>query len=120
MCSKFWMLKAHTEGRHHSDWRQRVFILRDGVLCFVSEKKRNILKRVCDVKRVTVCTMGQGMYKRDTTLVYTDLEAVFICICIYIHTYMTVCTMGQGMQGMYKRDTSLTLPESTLILRRCS
>jgi hypothetical protein len=28
--------------------------------------------------------MGQGMYKRDTTLVYTDLEAVFIIIIIVI------------------------------------
>jgi hypothetical protein len=96
MCSKFWMLKAHTEGRHHSDWRQRVFILRDGVLCFVSEKKRNVLKRVCDVKRVTVCTVGQGMYKRDTTLVFTDLEAVFIIIIIVISLINSNNNNGPG------------------------
>jgi hypothetical protein len=32
MCSKLLMLKAHSEERNRIDWRERMFILRNGVM----------------------------------------------------------------------------------------
>ena len=36
MRSKLHILKSNSEGKSESDWRERMFVLRDGVLCFVS------------------------------------------------------------------------------------
>jgi len=69
------ILRASSEGLHRTDWRQRMFVLRDGVLCFVSEKKRALLKRVCDVKCVNMCTSGKiGPFDNCITMVYNEQE----------------------------------------------
>ena len=36
MRSRLHILKANCEGKADSDWRERMFVLRDGILCFVS------------------------------------------------------------------------------------
>jgi len=36
MRSRLYILKANSEGNSSSDWRERMFVLRDGILCFVS------------------------------------------------------------------------------------
>ena len=38
------------------DWRERMLVLRDGILCFVSDKQPSVLKRVCDVGKVHAYT----------------------------------------------------------------
>jgi len=67
------ILRASREGLHHTV--QRMFVLRDGVLCFDSEKKRTLLKRVCDVKCVNMRPSGKiNTFDNCITMVYTEQE----------------------------------------------
>jgi len=67
------ILRASREGLHQTV--QRMFVLRDGVLCFDSEKKRTLLKRVCDVKCVNMRLSGKiNTFHNCITMVYTEQE----------------------------------------------